>query len=45
MRKIMRKIFFAVTLLAVQTSFGQAVFQSFDLVVSDPAAVGAAMDK
>ena len=45
MSKIMRKIFFAVTLLAVQTSFGQAVFQSFDLVVSDPAAVVAAMDK
>ena len=41
----MRKIFFACALLAVQTSFGQAVFQSFDLVVSDPAAVVAAMDK
>ena len=45
MSKIMRKIFFAFALLAVQTSFGQAVFQSFDLVVSDPAAVVAAMDK
>jgi hypothetical protein len=45
MSKITRKIFFAVTLLAVQTSFGQAVFQSFDLVVSDPAAVVAAWDK
>ena len=45
MSKITRKIFFAATLLVVQTSFGQAVFQSFDLVVSDPAAVVAAMDK
>lgn len=45
MNKITKKIFFAVTLLAVQTSFGQAVFQSFDLVVSDPAAVVAAWDK
>ena len=45
MSKITRKILFAATLLVVQTSFGQAVFQSFDLVVSDPAAVVAAMDK
>ena len=45
MSKITRKIFFAATLLVVQTSIGQAVFQSFDLVVSDPAAVVAAMDK
>tara|TARA_B100000676_G_scaffold41217_1_gene39167 strand:+ start:470 stop:1165 length:696 start_codon:yes stop_codon:yes gene_type:complete len=45
MSKITRKIFLAATLLVVQTSFGQAVFQSFDLVVSDPAAVVAAMDK
>ena len=41
----MRKSFFAFALLVGQTSFGQAVFQSFDLVVSDPAAVVAAMDK
>ena len=45
MSKITRKILFAATLLVVQASFGQAVFQSFDLVVSDPAAVVAAMDK
>ena len=45
MSKIMRKIAFAVTILAAQTSFGQAVYQAFDLVVSDPAAVVAAMDK
>ena len=45
MSKITRKIFFAATLLVVKTSFGQSVFQSFDLVVSDPAAVVAAMDK
>lgn len=45
MSKITRKVFFAFALLTVQSSFGQAVFQSFDLVVSDPAAVVAAMDK
>ena len=45
MSKITRKVFFAFALLNVQSSFGQAVFQSFDLVVSDPAAVVAAMDK
>ena len=45
MSKITRKVFFTATLLVVQTSFGQAVFQSFDLAVSDPAAVVAAIDK
>lgn len=41
----MKKTIFLISCLFVQNSFAQAVFQSFDLVVSDPAAVVAAMDK
>ena len=41
----MKKMLVVFSCLFVQSSFAQAVFQSYDLIVSDPAAVVAAMDK
>ena len=45
MKVVIKKVVILISGLFVQTAFGQAVFQSFDVVVSDPGAVVAAMDK
>jgi len=45
MKNIIGKVSILMSVLFMQTALGQAVFQSADLVVSNPAAVVAAMDK
>ena len=45
MKKIIRIVVGFVSMSTVHLSFGQAVFQTIELAVSNPAAVVAAMDK